>query len=140
VSLRIFLLGNSRYHQWYERTLSTGRRPTGHEHGPAISTDSGSGRRPPPRRRRPDRHRVITQPRTWDDLVPDDHLVRTIWTLVQRWDLTLFLQAIRARGRRPGRAATDPRLLLALCLYAATQGIGCGRKLDRLCTESDPYR
>lgn len=94
----------------------------------------------PPRLRRPDRHRVITQPRTWDDLVPDDHLVRTIWTLVQRWDLTLFLQAIRARGRRPGRAATDPRLLLALWLYAATQGIGCGRKLDRLCTESDPYR
>ena len=46
-SLRIFLLGNTRYHQWYERTLSTGRRPTGHEHGPAISTDSGSGRPPP---------------------------------------------------------------------------------------------
>ena len=47
-SLRIFLLGNTRYHQWYERTLSTGRRPTGHEHGPAISTDSGSGRPPTP--------------------------------------------------------------------------------------------
>ena len=31
-------------------------------------------------------------------------------------------------------------MLLALWLYAATQGIGCGRKLDRLCTESDPYR
>ena len=48
LSLRIFLLGNTRYHQWYERTLSTGRRPTGHEHGPAISTDSGSGRPPTP--------------------------------------------------------------------------------------------
>src|SRR5204863_7890878 len=24
--------------------------------------------------------------------------------------------------------------------YAATQGIGCGRKLARLCTESDPYK
>ena len=47
-SLRIFLLGNSRYHQWYERTLSTERRPTGREHGPAISTDSGSGRPPTP--------------------------------------------------------------------------------------------
>ena len=93
----------------------------------------------PPRLRRPDRHRVITQPRTWDDLVPDDHLVRTIWTLVQRWDLTLFF---RPSGRAAGGpdAATDSRLLLALWLYAATQGIGCGRKLDRLCTESDPYR
>jgi transposase len=94
----------------------------------------------PPRLRRPRRHQLIAQPRTWDDLVPDDHPVRSIWALVQRWDLSLFLQAIRARGRRPGRPATDPRLLLALWLYAATRGIGCGRELDRLCTEGDPYR
>lgn len=75
-----------------------------------------------------------------DDLIPQDHPVRTIWALVQRWDLTLFLQGIRARGTRPGRNATDPRLLIALWLYATTQGIGSGRQLDRLCTESDPYR
>ena len=66
--------------------------------------------------------------------------MRAIWTLVQRWDLTLFLQGIRARGERPGRAATDPQLLIALWLYAAIEGIGCGRQLDRLCIESDPYR
>jgi hypothetical protein len=46
--------------------------------------------------------------------------------LVRRWDLTLFLQGIRARGARPGRAATDPQLLIALWLYAAIEGIGCG--------------
>jgi transposase len=60
--------------------------------------------------------------------------------LVQRWDLTLFLQGIRARGERPGRAATDPQLLIALWLYATIQGIGCGRQLARLCIESDPYK
>jgi transposase len=80
------------------------------------------------------------EPRTYDELVPQDHPVRAVWALVQRWDLTRFLQAIRARGERPGRAATDPQLLIALWLYAAIEGIGCGRQLARLCTESDPYK
>lgn len=94
----------------------------------------------PPRLRRPDRQQLLVQPRTVDDLVPQDHPVRMIWALVQRWDLTFFLQGIRARGERPGRAATDPQLLIALWLYATTQGVGCGRRLTKLCTESDPYR
>ena len=54
--------------------------------------------------------------------------------------MTLFLQGIRARGERPGRAATDPQLLIALWLYATIEGIGCGRQLARLCIESDPYK
>jgi len=73
-------------------------------------------------------------------LVPQDHPVRAIWALVQRWDLTLFLQRIRARGERPGRKATDPQLLIALWLYATIEGVGCGRQLARLCIESDPYK
>src|SRR3954466_8325674 len=93
----------------------------------------------PPRLRRPQRHQLLN-PRTYDDLVPQDHPVRALWDLVQRWDLTLFLQGIRARGARPGRAATDPQLLIALWLYASIEGIGCGRQLNRLCTESDPYK
>ena len=92
----------------------------------------------PPRLRRPDRQQLVVRPRTIDDLVPEDHPVRAIWALVLRWDLTLFLQRIRARGERPGRAATDPQLLIALWLYASIEGIGCGRQLARLCIESDP--
>jgi hypothetical protein len=64
--------------------------------------------------------------------------VRALWDLVQRWDLSLFLQRIRARGPRPGRAATDPQLLIALWLYATIEGIDCGRQLARLCIEGDP--
>jgi transposase len=60
--------------------------------------------------------------------------------VVLRFDLRDFLWEIRARGHRPGRSATDPRLLIALWLYAATQDVACGRELDRLCTESAPYR
>jgi transposase len=94
----------------------------------------------PPRLRRPDRQQLVVRPRTIDDLVPEDHPVRAVWALVLRWDLTLFLQGIRARGERPGRAATDPQLLIALWLYATIEGIGCGRQLARLGIESDPYK
>lgn len=97
-------------------------------------------REPPPRLRRPDRQQLLVQPRTLDQLVREDHPVRALWALVQRWDLTLFLQRIRARGERPGRASTDPQLLIALWLYATIEGIGCGRQLARICTESDPYK
>jgi transposase len=93
----------------------------------------------PPRLRRPDRQRII-QPRTYDELVPQDHKVRAVWALVRGWDLVLFLEVIRARGARPGRAATDPQLLVALWLYAAVEGVACGRELATLCAESDPYR
>src|SRR5205814_2053607 len=92
-------------------------------------------RNAPPRLRRPDRQQLLVQPRTIDDLVPADHPVRALWALVQRWDLTLFLQGIRARGERPGRRATDPQLLIALWLYTTIEGNGCGRQLNRLCTE-----
>jgi len=94
----------------------------------------------PPRLRCPDRQQLVVRPRTIDELVPEDHLVRAVWALVLRWDLTLFLQGIRARGERPGRAATAPQLLIALWLYATIEGIGCGRQLARLCIESDPYK
>jgi transposase len=97
-------------------------------------------RDPPPRLRRPERQQLLVQPRTLDQLVPEDHPVRAIWALVQRWDLTLFLRRIRARGERPGRSATDPQWLIALWLYATIEGFGAGRQWDRLCIESDPYK
>jgi transposase len=106
----------------------------------AQSSPPTPDRNAPPRLRRPDRQQLLVLPRTIDDLVPADHPVRALWALVQRWDLTLFLQGIRARGERPGRAATDPQLLIALWLYTTIEGNGCGRQLNRLCIESDPYK
>jgi transposase len=98
------------------------------------------GPAPPPRLRRPDREQMLMRPCAIDELIPDDHDARLVWDLVQTWDLTRFLDTIRARGEAPGRAATDPRLLIALWLYAATRGVAGGRELERLCQNSDPYR
>jgi transposase len=93
-----------------------------------------------PRLRRPDREQMLMRPCTLDELLDDGHDARMVWELVETWDLTLFLDAIRARGEMPGRAATDPRLLVALWLYAATQGVAGGRELARLCESTDAYR
>jgi transposase len=83
---------------------------------------------------------MLLRPCSLDELLPDDHDARLVWQLVETWDLSRFLDVIRARGETPGRAATDPKLLVALWLYAATQGVAGGRELARLCESSDPYR
>ena len=98
------------------------------------------GPAPPPRLRRPDRLQLLMRPCSLDELLADDHDARLVWQLVETWDLSRFLDRIRARGEMPGRAATDPKLLVALWLYAATQGVAGGRELARLCETCDPYR
>jgi transposase len=98
------------------------------------------GPAPPPRLRRPDREQMLMRPCALDELIGDDHDARLVWRLVETWDLSAFLATIRARGEAPGRSATDPKLLVALWLYAATQGVAGGRELARLCESSDPYR
>jgi transposase len=59
-----------------------------------------------------------------EGLVVDDHPVRAVWSFVEGLDLQSFYDRIKARGETPGRPATDPRILLALWLYATADGIG----------------
>jgi transposase len=47
---------------------------------------------------------------------------------------------VRAREHTPGQAPASPRLLLALWLFATSQGVGSARALDRLCKSHDAYR
>jgi transposase len=108
--------------------------------GPTERPPVDLGPAPPPRLRRPDRQQMLMRPCALDELLADDHDARLVWRLVETWDLSRFLDTIRARGERPGRSATDPKLLVALWLYAATRGVAGGRELARLCETSDPYR
>jgi len=90
--------------------------------------------------RRPERSQVQMRLECDDDLVPAEHPVRLIWQVTGNLDLSAFYAAIQAREGHVGRDATDPRLLVALWLYAATRGVGSARELDRLCRESRPYQ
>lgn len=93
-----------------------------------------------PRLRLADREQVLLEPCEFDRLVADDHEVRTIWAVAEQMDLSAFYGEIQARGSSPGRASTDPRILIALWLYATKNGVGSGRELDRLCREHTAYR
>jgi transposase len=95
---------------------------------------------PPPRLRLADREQVRLVSTSLDALIPPDHDVRFLWKLVSDWDLSRFLDVIRARGSTPGRSATDPRILITLWLYAATRGVSKGRELAVLVEESHPYQ
>ncbi|MEK6798379.1 MAG: IS1182 family transposase [Planctomycetota bacterium] len=94
----------------------------------------------PPRLRRPDRNQALMQTCWLDEVLPADHQARTIWAVVEKLDLAKFHEPLRARGSDPGRSATDPKLLVALWLYATMEGIGSGREIARLCECHDAFR
>jgi transposase len=75
-----------------------------------------------------------------DQLLPPDHPARTVWAFVEKLDLTPLLAPIRAVVGHPGQPANDPRLLLALWLFATIDGVGSAREVDRLCVEHLAYQ
>lgn len=70
---------------------------------------------------------------SFDELIPPEHRVRKIWRWLEEFDLEPFYARVLARGSSPGRAATDPRILLGLWVFATSEGIGSARRLARLC-------
>src|SRR5258707_11969920 len=63
----------------------------------------------------------------------------TVLGLVQKLDLSAVEGAIKARVHTPGQAPPSPRLLLAVWLYAVSEGVGSARALARLCEHQDAY-
>jgi len=94
---------------------------------------------PPLRLRRANRDQVAPVPAYLDALLPDDHLARLVWAAVERLDLQDFTTALKVVEGGPGRAAADPAVLVALWLYATSQGVSSARALARLCVEHLAY-
>jgi len=82
--------------------------------------------------RRPDRSQMHMVPLSLDETIPAGHHVRVLWDVVERLDLSEFSAGLKVCQGEAGRPATDVRLLTALWLYAATQGVGSARELERL--------
>src|ERR671913_142974 len=99
--------------------------------------EQGSAERPmaAPRLRKAERRQVSLRPVSLEDLLPADHRARFVWAFAERLDLSALHGAIKAVEGRPGHPPADPRLLLALWLYATVEGVGSARELDRLCRE-----
>jgi transposase len=75
-----------------------------------------------------------------ESLLPAEHRARLIWSAVEKLDLTKFYEPIAARENEPGRPAIDPKILVALWLYATSEGVGSAREVARLCGAHDAYR
>ncbi len=68
-----------------------------------------------------------------DGLIAADDPVRSVWAFTQSLDLSGLYAAIAAREGEPGRPPIDPKILMALWLWATLRGIGAAREVDRLC-------
>ena len=72
--------------------------------------------------------------------LPLEHRARVVWAFVADLDLSELYARIRAREGEPGRPPPDPKILLALWLFATLEGVGSARQLDRLCERDVAYR
>ena len=103
----------------------------------AERSEGGAGA---PRLRQPERDQIALRAVDLDSAIGADHPARVIWAYCERADLTALHDAIKAREGRPGHPSIDPRLMMALWLYATSQGVGSARALERLCETHDAYR
>src|SRR6202142_3418778 len=92
----------------------------------------GSGR---PRLRYAERAQMIWRPVSLGALLAADHRVGLVWRFVEGLDLGALYTTIRSVDGRPGHPPADPRILLALWLYATVEGVGSAREVARLCEE-----
>lgn len=100
------------------------------------SACAGPGR---PRLREPRRDEVLLRPVDLDALVGESHPARLFWDYVCEAELRELEDAIKSRDGRPGHPAASPRLLLALWLYATSEGVGSARALADLCVRHEAY-
>jgi transposase len=93
-----------------------------------------------PRVRSPNRGQIELRPVDLESLLEAGHQARVVWEFVEGLDLGELYAQIQAVEGGPGRDATDPRVLVALWLYATLDGVGSARALDRLTKAHDAYR
>jgi transposase len=89
--------------------------------------------------RRPERKQIEWRAASLDQMIPSDHRVRVVWAYVDSLDLGPLYQKIEAVEGQPGRDATDPKILMALWMFAIIEGISSARQLARLCERDLAY-
>jgi len=75
-----------------------------------------------------------------EQLLEPDHLARAIWEMTGRLDLTPYRVAVRAVEGEAGRPPIDPRLLIALWIYAYSEKVSAAREVARRCEYHPAYQ
>jgi len=127
--------------------IPAGQRTDAQAAQPAVATQAAEVAAPakpppdlslPPRLRLADRQQLLS-PMTIDDLLEADHPARAVWRFCEGLDLSVLYDRIRARGHVAGRPPTDPRILVALWLYATLAGVKSANALADLIIHHDAY-
>lgn len=90
--------------------------------------------------KRAERRQVEIRFSSLDEMIPADHRVRSVWAYVEGLDLSALYQKIKAVEGHVGRDAVDPKILMALWLFATIEGVGSARQLARLCERDLAYQ
>lgn len=85
-----------------------------------------------------DRNQQFLLPPSVDDWLPQGHLARFVVEVVDQLDLAAFYRRRREDGW--GRAAYDPKMMVALLLYAYASGVRSAREIEKRCREDIAFR
>jgi len=85
-----------------------------------------------------DRDQLFLLPASMREWLPEDHLAWFVIDVVDRVDTSAF-DALHPNDGA-GRPAYDPKMLLALLLYAYAEGMFSSRRIERLCRSDVAYR
>lgn len=94
---------------------------------------------PKVRVKRPERSQIQWRDAALDQMIAKDHRVRAVWAYVDSLDLKPLYREIRAVEGEVGRDAVDPKILMALWMFAIIEGISSARHLARLCERDLAY-
>jgi transposase len=75
-----------------------------------------------------------------DAALPAAHPARAIVAVIERLDLRGLYSQVRARGETAGTPPIDPKILLALWVFATSDGVGSGREIAELVELHAAYR
>jgi transposase len=87
-----------------------------------------------------DRDQPFLLPPDMREWLPAGHLAWFVIDAVGVLDLSRFAVRVTPRGSAAGRAAYDPRMLLALLVYGYARGLRSSRKIERACSEDVAFR
>lgn len=88
----------------------------------------------------PNRNQIELRPSDLESLLSEGHRARIVWGFVVGQDLSALYAGIKAVEGGAGRPAIAPEILYALWLFATLEGVGSGRKLEKLTRQHDAYR
>jgi transposase len=87
-----------------------------------------------------DRQQIVLEPLDVEQLIQEGHPARNIWAILGRLDLSRFAGQIKSVEGHAGRNVWEPRLLIAIWIYAYSRGISSAREIERQCAYEPALR